>query len=206
MALSVTALLFTSCGSSEGENEVATAPTVQGTSPIFNGQTGSGATNLSAWNNVKGQQQCPQGQRMQDLTFALQSQSYGSQIYGQLVAGGGAGGSANSFIGVNYGTRDLMYVTQGNAGYTVVLSLCTVPASNNYNYNQYQQYPNTQQSTEYIGASAGMSNFRADYINLSMGYNSTSGQASGRITFYSQGYQGNITTEFAPVSTNQYPY
>lgn len=191
IALSMTALLLTSCGK-DTENEIVTNDVNSNTNnPVIIG-VGTGATDF--WYNLKSQNVCPQGSsRMEDMPFNLQGSAYGAQIGGSLQPGNSSGTVTQTYTGMNQGTKDLIFIAQVNNGnqisYNVVVSLCRW--NNGY--------------VEFIGESAGLSNFGIQYMSLSNSTNCPTGDIlDGWLTFSSQTYGGNIPTRFAPVSSSCY--
>ncbi len=190
IALSMTALLFTSCGK-DTENEIVANDSNSNTSPIFVG-VGTGATDF--WNNLKSQNACPQGSsRMADKPFNMQGSANGAQISGSLQSGNTSGTVTQTYTGMNAGTKDLVFIAQVNNGnqisYNVVVSLCRW--NNGY--------------VEYIGDNAGLSNFGIQYMSLSNSTNCPTGEImDGWLTFSSQTYGSSIPTRISTVSSSCY--
>jgi hypothetical protein len=203
MILGLAGGLLVSCGKDSKKNEIDSTTTnpnpVGNSNPVFRNPSGNVNTqDLSLWNSLKSQYACntQTGGRMQDLNFRLQGQAYGNMIGGQLSPiSSPSGGAVASFMGANQGTRDLIYITQTSNGssvqYNVVLSFCT------WTQNIYGQ------QIQFIGPNSGMSNFRLDYADISNSTNCPVGKVtSGKVTFSSQTYGGNIYTQYNQVNTN----
>jgi hypothetical protein len=190
IALSMTALLFTSCGK-DTENEIVANDTNTVTNPVIIG-VGTGANDF--WNTLKSQNACPQGSsRMADMPFNMQGSAYGAQIAGSLQPGNSSGTINQTYTGMNQGTKDLLFIAQVNNGnqisYNVVVSLCRW--NNGY--------------VEYIGDNAGLSNFGIQYMSLSNSSNCPTGEImDGWLTFSSQTYGGSIPTRFSTISSSCY--
>lgn len=196
LALSlVTASLVVSCGSDNKNKTDSSATNYSGSNPVFQ----SSAQDLNHWNGLKNKYQCntsygSQG-RLPDLNFVVQggqsgyNYGYSNTVSGQLTPGGVGGAIQGSFAGVNFGTRDLIYVTKVNNGssvvYNVTISLCSW-------MGQYQHY---------IGGNAQLSNFM---ISAPLVLNQSSGcsigiVSDGWITFTSSTF-GAIPTRFSSSS------
>lgn len=193
MALSTT--LFVGCGSDKDNTVQNQGPS--GTSTVVNNSVGANIVQNQSWNTLKSQYQCATS-RMNDLNFTLAGQANSYSIGGQLNDGYTHGNISSQYIGVNYGTKDLLLIQKvdngGAVSYNVTLSFCV------YGSQQQYYYPNQPQqaATEFIGPNAGMSNFQLNYASLGnntyCGFNSV---LDAYVTFYSQGYNGNIPTRFA---------
>lgn len=182
--LGITALLAVSCGSDKNETSPSTAavPGVpSGTSPVF----GSNGNDLNYWNQLKSQINCDMNQgRMQDLTFSAQSNGY-------LQQGATSGTNQGSYYGQTE-NGDLVYVSKvmnGNQlAYNVVLSYCIY----------------RDQTAEYIGPNAGMSNFVVQQISLNNnGTCGTGAVTNAWISFYSQRI-GQVSLQYASAGQNCY--
>lgn len=198
--------LIISCGSDKtNEAKNTTATTTNTNSPIFNTNTNSGQNLGQYWNQLKSQNQCLTGSRMPDMNFVLhQSQYGGNTIQGPLQQSGQAGGSISAtYIGRNWGTNDLVYISQMSSGqFNIILSMCTWNGGYGGGVNYPQQFGNQYNGggTEYIGPNAGMNNFRIDYMTLSNSTSCPTGQVlDGWVSFYSQTYGGEIPTRFTQV-------
>jgi len=157
ITMSMIALVLSSCGKSS-ENEIRSDDLVN-TNPIGNPignptvgpGVGVGADLNGYWTNLKAQHACSQnGGRMQDIGFTLQGSASGGQVYGSMTQGTVGGQITQTYTGLNYGTKDLMFVSQvinnGQVAYNVVLSFCRY-------IDQYGQ--------EFIGENAGLTQFQA---------------------------------------------
>ena len=201
--LGLTALMIASCGS-DNENKTDTSATgnpfnaPSGTSDVFiNPNTGVNSQDLSTWNNLKNQTNCPQG-RMQDLTFTVSAQNnyyggYSSSVSGTMQQGQVSGTSQGSYYGRS-GQGDLMFVSKVSTGsnqaaYNIVLSYCI-----------YQDY-----IAQYIGPNAGMTNFVVQNMQLSQSTNCSAGSVTSAVVgFISPNYSQNqyVPIQYAPVANS----
>lgn len=186
----VTASLVVSCGKDKNKTNSSDTATYSGSNPVFQ----NSAADLSQWNNLKSKYQCntqygSQG-RLPDLNFVVQSSQqqggFGNTVSGQLTPGGIGGSIQGSYAGINFGTRDIIYVTKvfngSQVAYNVTVSLCSWQG-------QYQSY---------IGGNAQLSNFM---ISSPLVLNTSSGcpigiVSDGWITFSSSTF-GPIPTRFS---------
>lgn len=194
--LSVTALLFVSCGSDKDKNttnsSVAGVPV--GTSPVFGNPTSGGSQqDLNVWNSLKNSNNCAQG-RMADQTFTLQNQGYssGNSISGYLQSGQASGTHQGGYYGRS-ANGDLVYVSKISNGnsltYNVVLSFC--------------QFSDGIQ--QYIGPNAQMSNYFVNGLSLNnSGSCATGAVSTGQIGFYSPAFGGYVPINVASAGMNCY--
>lgn len=184
--LGLMSALIVSCGS-DNKNKDNGSGSV--TNPAF-GPGAQGQQAQSTFNNLKSQYACQQG-RVKDLNFTVSNGQVGyNTIAGQLTGGSSGGSVVSQFAGINYGTRDILYVLKksngGQVTYDVILSLCAYR-------DQYREYIDVNASL--------LSNF---YISqpLSLSDNASCATGSvlnGWVTFTSSAY-GPIPTQFAAVS------
>lgn len=166
-----------------------------GNNPVF-----TSAQDQSYWNSLRTKYSCAaapfasQGaQRLGDQNFTLQGgQSNANYIAGQLQPGFGGGSSGESYVGMNQGTHDLIYITKVSNGqtvtYNVIVSLCSWQGQFNY----------------YIGGNAQLSNFQIPSngpVQFQAAANCPTGLISGGwVTFDSSTYGGSVPTQFAATS------
>lgn len=194
--LSMTALLFVSCGSDKDKNETNTgvAGVPVGTSPVFgNPSSGGSQQDLNVWNSLKNSNNCQQG-RMSDQTFTLQQQGYsnGSSISGYLQSGNASGTHQGGYYGKS-ANGDLVYVSKISNGstlaYNVVLSFCQFSDGIN----------------QYIGPNAQMSQFFVNGLLLNnSGSCATGAVSTGQIGFYSPTFGGYVPINVASAGINCY--
>ncbi|MCR9204003.1 MAG: hypothetical protein NXH75_05475 [Halobacteriovoraceae bacterium] len=194
--LSMTALLFVSCGSDKDKNETNTGVSgvPVGTSPVFgNPNAGGSQQDLNVWNSLKSSNNCQQG-RMSDQTFTLQQQGYsnGNTISGYLQSGNASGTHQGGYYGKS-ANGDLVYISKVSNGntlaYNVVLSFCQFSDGIN----------------QYIGPNAQMSQYFVNGLVLNnSGTCATGAVSTGQVGFYSPTFGGYVPINVASAGMNCY--
>jgi hypothetical protein len=196
-------LVIQSCGKKNtvnSDNAGSGSPAPTTTIPPGSAPLGAFAIPSNLINNVnqlKSEIQCQNGTsnaRLGDLFFNVANVGVSgtSIVQGQLVPGGTAGNVSLAFAGLNYGSRDILFVFKttdagGNiTGYNVLLSLCEF--RNIFNPNEF-----------FIGGNAQLSNFTIT-IPLNLDHDPKCGSIlnidKGEITFVSSNF-GPIPRQFA---------
>ncbi len=182
----VAATTLTGCGKSsnvfQDKPNIANPP--GDSNPVFT-QPGSS----QAWNQLKSQYKCPNGNRLPDFVFRVDGNQgqWENQVSGALTPGQHSGTASGTYIGLNYGTADMMSIIKVSSGlnakYNAVISICS-DSSGGY---------------DYIGGSAKLSNFRITSPILYMDAHCASGNIrDGYISFTSSTY-GDIPVNFSSV-------
>lgn len=120
--MSMSALLMTSCGKNNEADSNATVNTEQ----VF-----SNPQQQAEYNSLKSQFPCDGGeQRIADIPLSLQtSGQQGGTLSGPLQLGHLGGQASDTFVGINYGFKDLLIISKVNNGgqisYNFTLSLCS---------------------------------------------------------------------------------
>lgn len=144
--MGMSALLLTSCGKKNAAD------------PNANNQLGPVFTNQQVqndYNAIKAQYPCDNGQtRVADIPLHLPAGVQQGGFLGGSLNPGHAGGTAiDTFIGVNYGFKDLLVVTRvsngGQISYNFTLSLCSQIG---------------QSGIWFIGGDAQLTNFQAQGV------------------------------------------
>ena len=182
--LGMIAGLITSCGSKNKTSSSTSSNSVN--TVITNSQ------DASVFNQLKAQYQCSSyygsnGSRI-DYALEVQGQGYGDRVFGNLVqASGSAGSSAGGYMGINIGTKNLIYVNKitngSNVTYRVLLSFCPYSGQN---------------GNQWIGGNAQLGNFAID-AQLPSYSNCAMGEVNGMVRFYSSGFGGYLTSNYSAV-------
>lgn len=186
----VIALALVSCGKSS-ENEIIADTSSTGSNPVL---VGSGGSDLSSyWANLKSQHSCSNyGGRMDDIVYTLNGSASGQQVYGSMVPGSTSGQVTQTYTGRNYGTNDLMFISQilnnGQIYYNVVISFCRYIDS----YGQ-----------EFISENAGLSNFQAIFT-LANSTNCPTGQIENGWIQFSSNLVSYDARQFTTINTSCY--
>jgi hypothetical protein len=144
--MSMSSLLMTSCG----KKNQADSDAINDFSPVF-----SNPQQQADYNSIKSQYPCDAGeQRLGDIPLSLANGgNQGGTLNGQLQNGHVGGTPAETFIGINYGFKDLLIITKVNNGgqvsYNFTLSLCSQRG---------------QSGLWFIGGDASLSNFQASSV------------------------------------------
>jgi hypothetical protein len=145
--IAMSGLLMTSCG----KKNVVDSNEISGTSPV-----GLNPQQQSEYNSLKSQYPCDGGeQRIADIPLSLQNggQQQGGSLSGPLQPGHLSGQASDTFVGINYGFKDLLIITKVNNGgqvsYNFTLSLCSNRG---------------QSGVWFIGGDAQLTNFQASGI------------------------------------------
>ncbi|MBT7608973.1 MAG: hypothetical protein HN576_04410 [Bacteriovoracaceae bacterium] len=144
--MSMSALLMTSCGKKNQSDSNA----VTGQSPVF-----SNPQQQADYNSLKSQYTCDGGeQRLGDIPLSLvNGGNQGGTLNGQLQNGHVGGAPTETFVGINYGFKDLLIITKvsngGQVSYNFTLSLCSKRG---------------QSGMWFIGGDAQLSNFQANAV------------------------------------------